>query len=127
MIGTRIKQLRKALGLTQQEFADRLQIARNNVAGYEIERRSPSDAVITLICREFGCREDWLRAGEGEMFRQLTRDEELAREFGRILHDEDPTFKKRLFLALCKLGENEWAILERFVRQLYEEHTKKED
>lgn len=127
MIGTRIKQLRKALGLTQQEFADRLQIARNNVAGYEIERRSPSDAVITLICREFDVREEWLRAGEGEMFRELSRDEELAEAFGRILRDENPTFKKRLFLALCKLGEDECEILERFLRQLYDEHIQKED
>ena len=127
MIGERIKQLRKALGLTQQKFAERLNMKQNSIANYEIGRNDPIDAVINLICREFDVREEWLRAGEGEIFRELTRDEELAEAFGRILRDEDPTFKKRLFLALCKLGENEWAILERFVRQLYEEHTQKED
>ena len=31
----RIKQIRKATGLTQQEFADRLGISRSNIATYE--------------------------------------------------------------------------------------------
>ena len=49
----RIKKLRKELDLTQQEFADRLGTARNNIAGYETGKRSPSDAVISLICTKF--------------------------------------------------------------------------
>ena len=67
-MGERIKKLRKALNLTQQEFADKLGTARNNIAGYEIGRRLPSDAVITLICRTFNVSESWLRVGEGEIF-----------------------------------------------------------
>ncbi len=64
----RIKKLRKALDLTQQDFADKLGTTRNNIAGYEIGRRTPSVAVISLICREFNVSEKWLRTGEGEMF-----------------------------------------------------------
>ena len=44
----RLKKLRKALDLTQQEFADRLGIKRNTVAQYEIGRNEPIDAVIIL-------------------------------------------------------------------------------
>ena len=40
----RLKKLRKALDLTQQEFADRLGIKRNTVAQYEIGRNEPIDA-----------------------------------------------------------------------------------
>ncbi len=57
----RIKKLRKELDLTQQEFADRLGTARNNIAGYETGKRSPSDAVISLICTKFNVNESWLR------------------------------------------------------------------
>lgn len=32
----RIKSLRKALGLTQQEFADKLGISRGNIGAYEV-------------------------------------------------------------------------------------------
>lgn len=70
----RIKKLRKTLDFTQQEFADKLGTARNNIAGYEIGRRLPSDAVITLMCRTFSVNEDWLRTGEGEMFLESSND-----------------------------------------------------
>ncbi len=66
----RIKKLRKSLGLTQQEFGDRIGIKRNTLANYEIGRNEPIDAVLNLICREFNVNETWLRTGEGEMFRQ---------------------------------------------------------
>ena len=64
----RIKKLRRALDLTQQEFGDRIGIKRNTLANYEIGRNEPIDAVVSLICREFHVSEVWLRSGEGEMF-----------------------------------------------------------
>ena len=63
----RIRELRKHLKLTQQEFADRLGIPRNNIAGYETGKRSPSEAAIALICKEFGVNPDWIRSGKGDM------------------------------------------------------------
>lgn len=68
MLKDRIKKLRKALDLTQQEFANRLGISRGNVATYETREGSPGSSVISLICREFNVNEAWLRTGEGEMF-----------------------------------------------------------
>ena len=76
-MGERLKDLRKALGLTQQEFADRIGIARGNIGAYEVSKNSPSDAVISLICREFNVNEVWLRDGTGEMF-QIPDDEDAA-------------------------------------------------
>lgn len=67
-IGNRIKKIRKTLDLTQTEFADRIGSVQNTVTGYESGRRNPSAPVISLICREFGVNEKWLRSGEGEMF-----------------------------------------------------------
>ena len=37
----RIKELRKTLRLTQQEFADALSVKRNTVATYEMGRNEP--------------------------------------------------------------------------------------
>mgnify|MGYP000237739975 CR=1 FL=1 len=39
-MGERIKELRKALGLTQQEFANRIGSVQNTVTGYETGRRA---------------------------------------------------------------------------------------
>ena len=79
----RIKKIRRFCSLTQQEFADRLGITRNNIAGYETGKRSPSDAVISLICTKFGVNEDWLRTGAGgddNMFLPEPEDELEALE-----------------------------------------------
>lgn len=64
----RIKKLRKALGLTQQEFANKIGIKRNSLANYETGRNIPLDAILLSICREFNASEDWLRNGSGNMF-----------------------------------------------------------
>lgn len=75
MIGERIKKLRKTLELTQQTFCERIGIKRNTIAKYETGRGDPIDAVISLICREFGVNEKWLRTGEGEMFSPEDKNE----------------------------------------------------
>lgn len=67
-LNERIRKLRKALDFTQQEFADRLGVSRSNIATYEVGKNNPTDAVISLICREFNVAETWLRTGKGEMF-----------------------------------------------------------
>lgn len=68
-IGERIKQLRKALKLTQQKFADRLNVGQSTIGAYESGQNTPSSPTLTLICREFGASKDWLLTGEGPMFR----------------------------------------------------------
>lgn len=82
-VNERIKKLRKALNLTQQEFADRIGIKRGAIANYEIGRNEPADSVCSLICREFGVNEEWLRTGNGEMFVPEPSDvlDALAREY----------------------------------------------
>ena len=79
MLKERLKALRKELRLTQQEFADRVGISRGNIGAYEVGKNAPSDAVISLICREFHVNEEWLRTGNGEMFVEETPDEEFMR------------------------------------------------
>lgn len=83
-MNVRLKQIRKALNLTQQEFADRLKIKRNTVATYETGKSNPSDAAVSLICREFNVREEWLRDGTGEMFKAAPSSalDALSEEYG---------------------------------------------
>lgn len=123
----RIKELRKHLGLTQQEFADRLGIKRGAVANYEIGRNIPIDAVISLICREFGVNETWLRTGEGEMVTVSTRDAELAAFMGRVLADWPGSIRRRMIYALSRLDESGWEVIDRMVTLMAEEKKKPEE
>ena len=43
--------------------------------------------------------EDWLRTGNGEMFIEMSRDEEIAAFVGKTLSTESDTFKSVLFLC----------------------------
>lgn len=80
----RLKKLRKALDLTQTEFAERIGSAQNTITGYESGRRSPSRPVIASICKEFNVSEEWLLYGTGEMFAPDAGDEleALAKKYG---------------------------------------------
>ena len=82
MIGERIKELRKVLGLTQTKFGDRIGLKQNSVALIETGRPT-SDQTIFAICREFRVSEEWLRTGAGEMFvpSPETVVEQLAEEY----------------------------------------------
>ena len=122
----RIKKVRTALGLSQQEFADRIGIKRGAVANYEVGRNEPIDAVISLICREFNVSEHWLRTGEGEMFVQISRDKEIMRFVGDVMQGEDDNFRRRFLLALARLPEEHWADIEDFARQVTAESKKEE-
>lgn len=63
----RIKELRKARGLTMEEFGRRIGITKSSVSLLEQGRNNPSTQTRLSICREFGVREEWLRDGEGAM------------------------------------------------------------
>lgn len=116
----RLKRLRKELDLTQQAFADRIGVKRNTVATYEVGKSNPSDAAVSLICKTFGVNEQWLRNGAGEMFIELTRDEQIASFIGSIQSVENDSFKKRFIAMLSSLDESDWQVLEKIVNGLAE-------
>ena len=123
----RIKKLRKELDLTQQEFADKLGTARNNIAGYETGKRSPSDAVISLICTKFNVNEHWLRDGTGEMFVQMDMEDQLMAWAGKVLGGQDSKFKKRFVTMLMSLSDSEWEFLEKKAKELAADDIEKGD
>ena len=67
-IGQRIKQLRKMLGLTQKEFAEKIGKSTISIAKWEAGDRTPDESTLKLIAKEFNIDEEWLKTGEGEMF-----------------------------------------------------------
>ena len=117
----RIKELRKSLGLTQLEFGEQVGVKANTIGNYEIGLRTPSDAVIRAICREFNVNENWLRTGEGEMFNP--QDEKLAAFVGSLVADDSEPFKRRMVELLADLTPEKWNLLERMAERL----TKKEE
>nr|WP_314635856.1 helix-turn-helix transcriptional regulator [uncultured Oribacterium sp.] len=124
-IRDRIKEIRQAKGLTQQEFADVLKVSRNNIAGYETGRTDPSASAISLICKTFSVSETWLRTGEGEMFSENSREEQISAFMGDTLAAEPEDFKKRFVSMLASLNLEEWKLLEKIAKELVEKDQEK--
>ena len=74
----RIKSIRKENKLTQVEFGESIGVKGNTITNYETGLRNPTDAVIKSICRIYNINEEWLKTGDGEMYQQLSEDEEIA-------------------------------------------------
>lgn len=109
----RIRALRKDnLHLTQESFGAPLGLTRANIANIEAGRISVTDRVVISICEKYNVSEEWLRYGRGEIFQELTIEEEIAEFVGRVLKDKDDSFKKRYIEMLSKLDDSGWEALE---------------
>lgn len=89
----RIKRIRQTEGMTQAEFAEKINLSRNYIAMMEIGQREPSDRTIADVCRVFGVDETWLRTGVGEMHVPKSRREELSTIFSDALDGVNERFR----------------------------------
>lgn len=72
---TRLKTLILSLGLSQREFCEQTNLAFSSVSQFATGERALSDRAIFKIANRFAnVNPDWLRTGEGEMFKTKTSD-----------------------------------------------------
>lgn len=111
----RFKELREALSLTQQKFADRLDISRNFVAQIEMGNKIPSERTIKDICREFKVNYDWLVNGTGDMFQD---DDSDAQAIVDSVMTGDNDFAKKTLVKFARLSEERWRQLQEILEEL---------
>ena len=114
-MGERVRELRKTLRLSGEKFGEKIGLKKVAVSQIETGRNNLSEQNILAICREFNVNEDWLRYGTGEMFKDVTLDEEIISFIGDIQWDASTTFKKRFISAVAKLNDEEWKVLEKII------------
>ena len=105
--------------MTQAKFGESLGVSNDVVKNLEYGRVAPTDLIINMICARFDVNEQWLRTGEGNMFRELSEDEELAGLFGDLLSKDPPRtakLKKRLIIKLLKLDDQQFEAAIKFAR-----------
>ena len=114
--GRRLKLVRTALGLTQQEVAEKCGVDRGYLGEIEIGKMYPSSNILKQLKDAFKISIDWLMFGEGEMFQQKTSNAEptaalLPNDIGEAveLMKEMSTLERRLFLALLRIKRDETA------------------
>lgn len=114
----RIKEIRESVGLTQVEFGNKIGLARNTIANYETGNRTPSNIVINSICREFEINEEWLRTGNGEMYK--IPEDQTALIVSDLLKEDNPFYD--IILEITKtyqqLDSKSKKVLQNFSKEL---------
>ena len=124
-ISERIMLVVEKTGNNKSEFARKINVTPAYISKLGKNRDVvPSDRTILDICREFDVNEEWLRTGQGEMFRKLSRSDEIAAFFGDVLSGE-PDFRARFIAALSRLNADQWKLLEQIADNLIEKCAKK--
>lgn len=107
-LNERIKEVRKDLGLSQKELAERIGISQRSVSWGEQPGNNVPDSTIKALCMAFRIRESWLRTGDGPMYAQpstFSLDEyvhshgatELELEILKVYFALDPEIRKTIF------------------------------
>lgn len=98
---SRLKELRKVLNSSQQEFSKKLKVGYSTLAMWETGQRIPKDIHISQICQTFNVNEKWLRTGEGEKF--LKTDDSLLDKLSSEYNLNDT--EKKIIMTYLHLDE----------------------
>lgn len=121
-MGKRIKALRKALGLSQKEFAERLGKGLATIQRWESGQTVPNDKTLRLISHTFGVSYEWLKEGKGEMWEKEETDvPEWWKEKLKSIEPKDVELLKELIELLESLSEEE----KEFLRLLLKKQAEK--
>lgn len=104
-LGERIKDVRKDVGLTQDEFAQMLGTTRGALAQIETGRSRPKEVMLKSILKTYpDLSENWLRYGSGDMHdRARVSQQELADLLKLVSDLPDDSPKRRMIISLANL------------------------
>jgi len=112
----RLKEARKALGLNQTEFGQRLGVTFSAISGIESGRRVFTEQMILAACREYGINETWLRTGEGDMF-SVSRSDLLKQ---LVEHYELDDLDRKILELYLPLPDTQKRVIKSFALKLAE-------
>ena len=116
--GERIKEIRKALGLTLDKFGERVGVKKSALSSLENGRSNLTDQLALSICREYGVNPEYLSGESDQMFLQMSKSDHLAAFFGDVLRDEEDDFRRRFISALAQMTTAEWKLLEKVLDRM---------
>lgn len=69
-INKRVTEVRLSFRLNMTKFGERLGVGKTAISCVENGKHTVSNQLFRSICREFNVNEEWLRTGEGKMFKE---------------------------------------------------------
>lgn len=132
-INERFRRLRELCKRTQTEWATILGLSRSGIADIEAGRRNVTDKHIRLLCIEpidgKYINEEWLKTGEGDPFKKMSPEEEIAFYVSDLLEDNtrNPLYEiiKEIMRTYSELSPKSQEIIRDFSKRLMD-NIKKE-
>jgi transcriptional regulator with XRE-family HTH domain len=120
-LADRLRAVREAAHLSQEDFGERLGVSKNTVWRYERGEHPADGDVLVAICAHFDVAPHWLLTGRGEMYagQQAGAGRKVSEDLVRavIIHTEEhlqrerlaPTAERKaqLVLTICELLERQ--------------------
>lgn len=86
-IGARLRIIRRFLGFSQQEFAEKLNITQQSYSLLEKDRRSPNIKILKDLSRDYDIDLNWLVNGFGEMFYNIKNKNKIDEFRGKGIRE----------------------------------------
>lgn len=130
--GERVKMVRDKAQLTMEQFGNRIGgVSKSTISNIENDNRNLTEHMLKSICREFDVNEKWLKAGEGDMPRKLSEEEEVASLVSNLLEDgrDNPFFGIILEIVQTynELSPASQKVLQEASKKLVENLSKKKE
>lgn len=114
-IGERVKQVRKALRITQVELGQLIGVSGSAISQIEAGVSKPTEAAIKLICSTYHVNYLWLTEGRGEMLEEETPEDMVE----RLMAGESP-LAISIMKAFAALPIEEWRKLRDMIDRVKE-------
>lgn len=119
-INDRIRMVLERSGKTKTAFGESLNVSQQYISKL-VKTGNPSELLINDICEKYHIRKEWLVDGTGDPDQPLDRQDEIAKLTGDLFKGQKNSFKERLILALSRLDESEWEVLEKIAEEIAKE------
>lgn len=110
--GERVKEIRKALGLTLEKFGEKVGVTKQTVSRIENGVNNLTEQMTKAICREFSVDYIWLTSGDGEMF--VESDDDFFERIDRIMAGENDA-RKNMIKALLYASDEDVEAFQRLI------------
>lgn len=111
----RLRQLRKDLGMSQEEFGRRIGFSNTAISKLEKNERNLTERTAKSICREFRVNYFWLTEGKGDIFTGTPESmvDEIAEDYN--LDDID----KKIIEKYLELSADQRQVLKEYLKSIF--------